>query len=251
MATMIVGIPLPVLSRPRPTHTAFIRPVWSTLASRGWYMKRQITDAPTSETASGMKMNDLAIFSFFERSASTATASPIAVAANTTVTTHHRLLLIVPRTTVNTAYSVNRMPASSGAIVELPSSTALPGAPAVHRADGGGEGEDDEADPEQPAGEHVRPVAGVPAGLVLERVDVVVELDEVLAVGVEERQVQRADRRDDEGGEDEEQRRADEDHGARTLIDAGLGEGVRVRRQPEAGAEQPGRDGSGDDRFGE
>ena len=126
MATMIVGIPLPVLSRPRPTHAAFIRPVWSTLASRGWYMKRQITEAPTSETASGMKMNDLAIFSFFERSASTATASPIAVEANTTVTTHHRLLLIVPRTTVNTAYSVNRMPASSGAMVELPSSTALP-----------------------------------------------------------------------------------------------------------------------------
>ena len=73
------------------------------------------------------------------------------------------------------------------------------------------------------AGEHVRPVAGVPAGLVLERVDVVVEPDELLGVVVEERQVERADRRDDERDEDEQQRRAEEDDGPRAAGRCGPG----------------------------
>ena len=64
------------------------------LASRcaGWYMKRQMIPAPTNEMAIGRKISDLATFSPFERSASTATASPNDVERAVTTMTHHRLL---------------------------------------------------------------------------------------------------------------------------------------------------------------
>ena len=65
--TMNVGIPLPVLSRPRPTHSALSSAGLLDCSRRAAaYMKRQMTDAPTSEIASGMKISDLASFSFFD-----------------------------------------------------------------------------------------------------------------------------------------------------------------------------------------
>ena len=115
-----------MLTLPRPTHRALSTPVWSLETSRVWYMNRQMIDAPTSESAIGMKMIDLAIFSPPRLSASTATASPRPVERNVTVTTHHRLLMIVPRMAVNAAKQTSSAPTTSGATVGLPSSTARP-----------------------------------------------------------------------------------------------------------------------------
>ena len=60
-------------------------------------MKRQMIPAPMNEIAIGRKINDLAVFSAFARSASTATARPSTVASDVTTMTHHTLLKIVPR----------------------------------------------------------------------------------------------------------------------------------------------------------
>ena len=115
-----------MLSWPRPTHSAFITPVWSCDVSRAMYMKRQMTDAPTSEIAIGMKINDLAVRSSLAPSESTAMARPSPVARNVTVTAHHRLFEIVPRRAANSAKEQNRPPKTSGGVVELPISIALP-----------------------------------------------------------------------------------------------------------------------------
>ena len=109
------------------------------------------------------------------------------------------------------AKATNRAPKISGATVGLPISTARPVRLLGDAADDDGDGEQGQADEEQPAGEHVRPVAGVPALLVGERVGVVGEPDPFLRLLVEERQVEGADRRDDERDGDEEQRRDEED----------------------------------------
>ncbi len=60
-------------------------------------MKRQMMPAPMNEIAIGKKISDLAAFSALARSASTATASPSAVASDVTTMTHQMLLKIVPR----------------------------------------------------------------------------------------------------------------------------------------------------------
>ena len=83
-------------------------------------------DAPTSEIAIGMKISDLAARSPRRLSARTATARPRAVDRNVTVTTHQRLLISVPRSAVNTPKHTSSRPATSGAPVALPNSSARP-----------------------------------------------------------------------------------------------------------------------------
>ena len=83
-------------------------------------------DAPTSEMAIGMKISDLAARSPPRLSARTATARPSAVDRNVTVTTHHRLLISVPRRAVNTPKQTSSTPTTSGAPVALPTSSARP-----------------------------------------------------------------------------------------------------------------------------
>ena len=123
---MNVGRPDPVDSLPIEIQTELRKPVCSLFVSRAAYTNRQMTDAPTSEIAIGMKMSDFAARSPPRLSASTATARPSAVARNVTVTTHHRLLISVPRSAVNTPKHTSSTPTTSGAPVALPSSRARP-----------------------------------------------------------------------------------------------------------------------------
>src|SRR6056297_3728534 len=125
-AVMIVGRPEPVDRRPSPTHSAFMTPVCSIDGSRAVYTKRQMTDAPTSEIAIGMKMIDFATRSPPRWSASTAMARPMAVETNVTTTTHQRLLMSVPRIAVKAPNVTSRIPTTRGAPVGLPTSTARP-----------------------------------------------------------------------------------------------------------------------------
>src|SRR6478752_3145759 len=67
-----------LLTSPSQTQSALSTPVWFWDTSRAWYMKRQMMPAPMNEIAIGKKISDLAAFSPLERSASTATPSPIA-----------------------------------------------------------------------------------------------------------------------------------------------------------------------------
>ena len=89
-------------------------------------MNRQITEAPTSDSAIGMKISDFAVRSSRAPSARTAIASPSPVEKNVTTTTHHRLLMMVPRSAVKTANARSSPPPSSGNMLELPSSTTRP-----------------------------------------------------------------------------------------------------------------------------
>ena len=237
IAPIRVGSPEPVLSLPRPTHSALATPVCSLEMSRVWYMKRQMIDAPTSDSAIGMKMIDLAIFSPPRPSASTAIASPRAVEKNVTVTTHHRLLMIVPRMAVKAPKHTNMNPTTSGSTVGLPSSTARPVscfcrnpmAPAITRTR--------HADQERDAGEHVRPLRHVPARLVGERLRVVLEAHELLGIPVEQGEVGGADRRDHEHDGDEQQPGPEEDPRPGTTMpdrgarcSRGCGSHRRIRR---------------------
>ena len=83
-------------------------------------------EAPTSEIAIGMKITDFAARSPPRWSARTAIARPRAVDANVTTTTHHRLLMSVPRMAVKAPKATNSRPTISGATVGLPISTARP-----------------------------------------------------------------------------------------------------------------------------
>src|SRR5918995_7073233 len=87
-----------LLTSPIQVQSALSVPVCTCDGSRAWYMKRQMMPAPMNEIAIGRKINDLAALSALARSASTATASPAAVDADTTTMTHHTLLKMVPRT---------------------------------------------------------------------------------------------------------------------------------------------------------
>src|SRR6056300_1565008 len=123
---MSVGSPEPVLSRPSPTQRALITPVCDFDESRAIYMNRHTTDAPTSETAIGIKMIALATRSRRIPSARTAIASPNDVESNVTARTHHKLLMSVPRSAVNTAKPRRTIPAMSGPDDALPNSTRWP-----------------------------------------------------------------------------------------------------------------------------
>ena len=111
---------------PSPTQIPLITPVCSVDESRATYMNRQITDAPTSEIAIGMKMIDLATRSNRTPSARTAMARPSAVEVKVTTTTHQRLLISVPRRTVKTAKQHEEEPKTSGRMLGLPNSTVRP-----------------------------------------------------------------------------------------------------------------------------
>src|SRR5215211_3653094 len=99
-----------VLTLPTQTQNALSTPVCDCDTSRAWYTKRQMMPAPMNEIAIGRKINDLAAFSPFARSASTATARPIVVASVTTTTTHHRLLNTMPRIAESTPIAKTKNP---------------------------------------------------------------------------------------------------------------------------------------------
>ena len=101
---------LDVLTSPSHTQIALSTPVCGSEMSRAWYMKRQMMPAPMKEIAIGRKINDFAAFSALARSASTATARPIAVASVTTTMTHQMLLKIVPRIVDRTAQERTKKP---------------------------------------------------------------------------------------------------------------------------------------------
>ena len=114
-----------------------------------------------------------------------------------------------------------------------------------------GDSEQDHPEDERDAREHVRPVGEIEAVLVVEHRLVVVEADEVDRVLVEQREIRRTDRRDDEHHGDERQGRADEDHGSRSVVDRHAGLVVRVLRHAEPQPDQHGRNEGGDDRRGD
>ena len=133
--SQITSLPVDVVLWPIHTQIAFITPVWFCEGSRAWYMKRQMIPAPMNEIAIGRKIKDLAVFSAFARSASTATARPSAVASDVTTMTHQMLFMIVPRIEANTAHDRTKSaarigptelgPRSKGWLVRRPASTPM------------------------------------------------------------------------------------------------------------------------------
>ena len=101
---------------PSQTQMALRNPVCGFWGGRAMYMKRQMIPAPTNEMAMGRKMRLLATDSPRTPSASTAAASPSAVDSPVTTTTHHRLLMTVPRSVVNTANESTNNPMAIGPI---------------------------------------------------------------------------------------------------------------------------------------
>ncbi len=111
-----------LLTEPSHTQMAFITPVCVSPGGRAMYMNRQMIPAPTKEMAIGRKISDLAMFSPFDRSASTATPSPRAVDSVVTTMTHQMLLKIVPRTVDSTAQASRKKPIQIGIIDASPRS---------------------------------------------------------------------------------------------------------------------------------
>ena len=124
-------------------------------------MKRQMMPAPMNEMAIGRKISDLAAFSAFARSASTATARPSAVASDVTTMTHQTLLKIVPRIEDRTAHERKNSPTTSGPSELGAAIERLRRAAAGDGTDEDAEREQCQRDEEQLAREDVRPVVEV------------------------------------------------------------------------------------------
>ena len=121
-----VGRPEPVLRRPSPTQMAFITPVCSLETSRVWYTKRQMIDAPTSDSRHRHEDDRLGDLLAAALVGEDGDGEPERRREERDVTTHHRLLMIVPRIAVKAAKHTSRRRPPAARPSGLPSSTARP-----------------------------------------------------------------------------------------------------------------------------